>query len=134
FVAGFVGDNHRWLGKVDSVKGDGLRVAVDSEQFITARAANQASFNRGDRVQIFVRPEVIDIAPADGTAEGTNQFAGTLQNLLFNGANSRAMVKVAGESELVEVALPQTAHYGWLQQGVPVRLGFSDSAALAFAA
>ena len=130
---GFVGDNHRWLGKVDSAAGDGLEITGASGQRLRATAANRARLGTAERVQVFVRPEAIDIVAAGKNAQGDNQFDGVLQTLLFNGANSRAMVKLEGETELVEVALPQTAHYDWLKQGVPVRVGFSAAAALAFA-
>ncbi|MDI9409253.1 MAG: ABC transporter ATP-binding protein [Candidatus Pacebacteria bacterium] len=133
FVAGFVGDNHRWQGKVARVAGDGLEIATASGQVLRVTAANAVKFSSGDQVQVFVRPEAIDIVAAGKAAQGENQLDGVLETLLFNGANSRAMVKAAGEGELIEVALPQTAHYDWLKQGVPVRLGFSGAAALAFA-
>jgi spermidine/putrescine transport system ATP-binding protein len=134
FVAGFVGDSHRWSGRVESADGGRLTVRSDTGVTLAAQATDPVA--AGARVDIFVRPEAVEIVPAAADtmdAGGVNLMHGTLESLLFNGAASRAMVRLA-EGDLVGVALPQTLGRSDLGEGAAVRLRFTADQATAFPA
>ena len=134
FVAGFVGDSHRWRGRVVAAEADRLRIATEGGVALAAvngTAGNgAASPAPGTMVEVFVRPEAIAIAAGGGPE--TNALAGTLESLLFNGANSRAMVRL-DSGGLVGVAIPQTADLG-IAEGAKVTISFAARNALCFAA
>ncbi|MQT14713.1 ABC transporter ATP-binding protein [Segnochrobactrum spirostomi] len=134
FVAGFVGDSHRWGGRVTGRSGDSLRVETETGLVLEAAAAQPLA--EGDKVAVFVRPEAIEVraagAPA-GDGPALNVFGGTLESLLFNGANSRAIIRLA-RGDLVAAALPQTPANARLGEGAAVELRFAAAATLAFSA
>jgi len=135
FVAGFVGDSHRWKGRVVDVNGDTLTVQSTTGQSFFAVHRGERQVKRGDDLDLFVRPEAIDIAlataPAAPTDAPLNTMHGTLESLLFNGANSRAMVRVPA-GELIPVALPQNLNNRGLVQGVQVRIAFAADQTIGF--
>lgn len=92
FVAGFVGDSNRWPGRAGERRGEHQLVELADGTRIIARAGEAVS--PGDEVEVFVRPESLRLAGDDG-GEERNRIAGTLENLLFNGANSRLLVNTA---------------------------------------
>ena len=129
FVAGFVGDSNRWRGRVLAAAGAELQVETKGATF-QAVAGNGQALSPGAMVEVFVRPECITIAregsqPADA-ADGSNHYSGTVDSLLFNGANSRVLVRT-GSQELIEVDLPQAGVQADLRPGETVRLGWSRS-------
>lgn len=117
FVAGFVGDSNRWAGRVVAQEGQGIRVDIgDGLSFVAAGSAPA-----GAAVDIFVRPEAISLAAA---MPGANRLAGTVDSLLFNGAASRVLVRLA-DGQLVEVAHVPDGRDGGLSVGAPVALSWS---------
>ncbi len=97
FVAGFVGDSNRWQGRAVDVADGEARVALDAGGEVIAMTGD-SKVAAGSKVEVFVRPETISLgAGADG-----NRLSGTVDSLLFNGANSRVLVRTAG-GNLVEV-------------------------------
>lgn len=97
FVAGFVGDTNRWAGKVIAISGQSTRVALEAGPEITATAGT-AGLTPGSRAEVFIRPETLSLSPV----AGANQFTGSVDSLLFNGANSRILLR-SGE-RLIEIA------------------------------
>ena len=103
--------------------GQGARVALgDGAEVAVGWGAGPMS--EGAEVEVFVRPEAIRM-------EGAGGLPGVVEGLLFNGANSRVLVRAAGE--LVEVDDPAqgTARRS---AGEAVTLGWDAGAARAFAA
>ncbi|MCW5322985.1 ABC transporter ATP-binding protein [Verminephrobacter aporrectodeae subsp. tuberculatae] len=136
FVVGFVGDSHRWRGRVTQVHADGLSVSTANAQTLQVLGSAATRARPGDELELFVRPEAIRISLADTAAPPQdrllNMMAGRLESLLFNGANSRAMVRVLS-GELIPVALPQNQPPCGLVQGAQVRIAFSARQLMAFA-
>ena len=109
FVAGFVGDSNRWRGRLFETVSGVARIE-------TAAGLNFAGLIRGEvipeessEVSVFVRPEFIKATRANDTDEQTggaelNQLRGTIDSLLFNGANSRVLVR-ARSDELIEASV-----------------------------
>lgn len=97
FVAGFVGDSNRWHGKVVAASGGEAQVELAGGDPIIARAGDQG-VRPGAAVEVFVRPEALSL----GAADIGNRLTGTVDSLLFNGANSRVLVRT-GNGDLAEV-------------------------------
>ncbi|MFQ6022799.1 MAG: ABC transporter ATP-binding protein [Acidiferrobacterales bacterium] len=133
FVAGFVGDSNRWTGRVEDVDGTGVRVmTADGLSLLGTSASGLA---RGKRVEIFVRPESIILghdAGRHGTVE--NRVRGQVESILFNGANSRVMVRDAATGHEIIVSLPQTSEFAGLAKGEAVHLGWTRGQAKCFPA
>jgi spermidine/putrescine transport system ATP-binding protein len=133
FVAGFVGDSHRWRGRVERDEGGCLQVLTESGLLLSATANGRPAV--GGTVEVFVRPESItlaapDILPSDA-GDGTNRHNGVLESLLFNGANSRVLVRLP-QGDLVSAALPPDAAALTLAEGTQLRASFRASQTLAF--
>ncbi len=120
FVAGFVGDANKISARVVAtdertltLKADGgsdIRVAVGRDQLPT-----------GQKVQVFLRPEAIELLPNGADTDGaSNVSPGIVENVLFNGANSMVTVKGA-DGVSWKAALPQTGDFASLQKGDAVR-------------
>jgi spermidine/putrescine transport system ATP-binding protein len=133
FVAGFVGDNHRWSGRVQSA--DARRLGIVTDSGLTLAAVATAAVGVGERVEAFIRPEAIEILLSDDRtgqdANGANIVSGTLDSLLFNGASSRAMIRLR-QGDLVGVALPQTLDRAEFAEGRAVTLRFGAEHTLCF--
>ena len=133
FVAGFVGDSQRWRGTVTARVADGVTVRTEGGLTLTGVAAGLSEVTNGASVDIFVRPESIDLTRGEAASSAANRLSGTIETLFFNGANSRAMVKLAG-GDLIAVALSATAGFGDLTVGLPVTLAFGAEHLLVFPA
>jgi len=126
FVAGFVGDSNRWHGRVTSVRGKEVVLETDAGVALNGRAADGSALRTGDRADIYVRPEAITTRRADsaGSDGDENQLDGVIDSLLFNGANSRILVRTAVDEQLVEAALPLTGENADLRSGERVMLSW----------
>ncbi|TCS63436.1 spermidine/putrescine transport system ATP-binding protein [Varunaivibrio sulfuroxidans] len=134
FVAGFVGDSDRWRGAVESADGTGVRVSTKDGISLLATPAGGMALSVGQQVDIFVRPEAVIISQESARIQDLeNRLNGTVVNLLFNGANSRALVRDEKTGGELTVALPQTGEFSTLRRGQTVYLGWMHDKALAFA-
>jgi spermidine/putrescine transport system ATP-binding protein len=133
FVAGFVGDSHRWRGRV--VRADRERLRVLTESGLTLNATTSARPAVGEMVDLFVRPEAISVGFPESSrpdaAEGDNRCDGALESLLFNGANSRALVRLP-QGDLIAAALPPDGAAAALAEGTPLRISFQAAHTLGF--
>ena len=108
FTAGFVGDSNKWLSQVDNADNKTLQCTTESGQKLIGTSANMTVINSGDKVDIYVRPEFIEVhrqgQDLASDSEHTNQLNGVVDSILFNGANSRALVRTGTDqhSQLVE--------------------------------
>ncbi|WP_085905140.1 ABC transporter ATP-binding protein [Kiloniella majae] len=138
FVAGFVGDSNRWSGRVDKVDNGEALVVLDDGGVIAGITGNEKVLATGDRVELFVRPEAITIE-RDSSAQtgahiedGQNTLSGIVENLLFDGANSRAQVRDQQTGHQVTVSLPQTGAFSDLKSGEQLRLSWGIDKARAY--
>jgi spermidine/putrescine transport system ATP-binding protein len=105
FVAGFVGDTNRWTGRVTRIEGD--EVEVETEAGLTMRGSLRGAAvpTLGDAMHVFVRPEFITSQrtadAAASAAPDVNLTTGRVDSILFNGANSRVLVR-GRSGELIE--------------------------------
>lgn len=135
FVAGFVGDTNHWHGRVDTVTKDGVKVVTADGVPLLATAAGKIALQPGTEVDIFVRPESVVIGTdIDRVSTMDNRISGDLVSVLFNGANSRALIRDRQTGGELDVALPQTGEFSHLKRGQDVHLGWGIAQAKAFAA
>ncbi|HET6222002.1 MAG TPA: TOBE domain-containing protein, partial [Dongiaceae bacterium] len=137
FVAGFVGDSNRWRGRVVDRDASCLKVETDTGTLLLCATVGADHLSAGAKVELFVRPESIAIhGPGAIAASGAgmrNEQTGVLGDLLFNGANSRALVRT-DKGEVIAVALPQTGAARQLREGAALTLSFAAEQCLCFAA
>ena len=134
FVAGFVGDANRWSGRVLDAANGSARVETSAGLRMICTAGNGQSLQPGDSVETFVRPEFIHIR--SGTAppsENQNSLEGIVDSLLFNGANSRVLVRTAAGG-LIEADVTLTGGANDVKPGESVLLTWSADQAVCFAA
>jgi spermidine/putrescine transport system ATP-binding protein len=131
FVAGFVGANNRVVGKATRVDGELVELATVDGLAIRARASGPIAV--GDRVEAFVRPEVMAVArePTE-LPPAAQHFAGRVESLLFDGANSAVLVREATTRAGVRIALPQTGRFADLKVDETVAFGFDAQRAICF--
>lgn len=135
FVAGFVGDTNRWAGKVTRVEGDTVEVATKAGLTMRGSVRGGASPSVGDAVNAFVRPEFITATRAGGGAQsgvdGSNLIEGKIDSILFNGANSRVLVR-DGAGELIEADVVLTGGPEDLKPKDDVTLNWSAAQTMSF--
>jgi spermidine/putrescine transport system ATP-binding protein len=129
FVAGFVGDSNHWRGKVLSA--DGRQCRVETEMGGELIGVSGASLSAGDGVDIYVRPEAVSVSKAANREAPLNHVSGTIDSLLFNGANSRILVRVP-PGILVEVDSQDPEGEEPPRPGSPVELVFRQARTLCF--
>ncbi len=135
FVAGFVGDSNRWSGRVEATGGTEARVVTTNGLTIMATAAGGSGLAKGDPVEIFVRPEAIVLdRDLEGAEEYRNRLQGRVESILFDGANSRVMVRDSETGDDIMVALPQTGRLMGLARGEDVHVGWDARQAKCFPA
>lgn len=132
FVAGFVGDSNRWRGRVIDVDPTAVKVETPDGLTFVAEAAGKDIVARGDSVDVFVRPESVTLS-RDGGA-GDNVMQGEVQSLLFNGANSRVLLKDRKSGDEITVNLPQAGEFTDLSIGEELVLSWHQSKAKCFRA
>ena len=127
FVAGFVGDSNRWQGRVVGSAGERIEVeTVEGFSLIGVQGGNGPAPLPGAAVELFVRPGAIAIARAGGRAADCHEdnfLPGTVDSVLFNGADSRTLVRI-GSSEPVQVALPEAGAGLDLRPGEAIELSW----------
>jgi spermidine/putrescine transport system ATP-binding protein len=133
FVAGFVGANNRFAGRVTTVQGD--RVTLRSDAGLVLQARAQGRLAAGDAAEAFVRPEVACLArdPAELPADQP-RFEARVHSLLFDGASSAVLLRETASGSEIRVALPQTGRFADLRVGEAVSFGFDPQRAVCFAA
>lgn len=130
FVAGFVGDSNRWEGLVESV--DGHAISLRTVDGFSLRAQAQTALAKGELAQVFLRPEAVRIARAAAGVAGQDNIAvGTVENVLFNGANSRVLLSIPSGGT-VDVALPQSGEFSDISRGNTLHIGWGAAQSLCF--
>ncbi|WGF88055.1 ABC transporter ATP-binding protein [Marinivivus vitaminiproducens] len=94
FIADFIGSSNFLSGTVLGTEQDRITIALDEDRRLVARSPRR--FGEGDRVDVSVRPEQIELV--NGAAEpGTNVFPVDVEEKTFLGAHNSLQVR-AGQS------------------------------------
>jgi len=135
FVAGFVGDTNRWAGKVTRAENGTVEVATEAGLTMRASVRGAGAPGVGDTVSAFVRPEFItaEKSTGNGKSSGSNQnvINGKVDSILFNGANSRILVR-DGAGELIEADVVLTGGTQDLKPKDDVTLSWSSEQTMSF--
>jgi len=136
FVAGFVGDSNRWRGRITRRNSSAIDIETSLGLKLAAIRPGTHELAKGGAVDVFVRPEAIALRPvsaSDAGAEAINCWRGRLESLLFNGANSRALVRIK-DRDVVAAAVPQSDAMRGLASGDLIELSFDPQQCLCFPA
>ncbi|PLX34713.1 MAG: ABC transporter ATP-binding protein [Hyphomicrobiales bacterium] len=135
FVAGFVGDSNRWRGRIDAADASSVKLTTADGLSFAATPPKAGGLGAGGEVDIFVRPESVQIARAEADVQAMdNRLQGRVESVLFNGANSRVLVREPRSGGEIDVALPQTGAFHELRKGEDIWLGWGKDQAKCFAA
>jgi spermidine/putrescine transport system ATP-binding protein len=128
FVAGFVGDANRWQATVSRLENGLCTAKVSNDLELVGKIDGNASLSVGDTTDVFVRPEAIKIIQDSSALSGgqANQLQCVVLDLLFNGANSTALLKEVITGKDLRVALPQTGEYTGLKKGEAITVAWSQ--------
>ncbi len=127
YVAGFLGTANLYDAVVTAVRDD-LTTCRVGDIDLFARTTDFASVGTG--VSVVVRPERVEIAPAeqvrrDGEA---NVYTGTVAHLVFLGAQTHVRVQLGNCLVVAEVANVHGEAPPWLREGQKVCVRISTSA------
>jgi spermidine/putrescine transport system ATP-binding protein len=131
FVAGFVGAANRIAGRATGVAGEAVEFATADGLYLFARRRGPVA--PGDAVEAYLRPEVAQLA-RDPAALPQDQpsYAGRVESLLFDGANSAVLLREVTSQLELRIALPQSGPLADLRVGEVVAFGFDPQRALCF--
>jgi spermidine/putrescine transport system ATP-binding protein len=133
FVAGFVGANNRLAGKAVAVEGPVVEIAGSTGWVVRARA--HGTIAPGAAVEAFIRPEAAALGrSAAELPAGQTAHAGEVISLLFDGANSVALLRELHSRTEFRIALPQTGAYADLRAGSRIWFSFDPARAICFPA
>src|SRR5205809_1534042 len=130
FVAGFVGANNRLPGNAARV--DGEFVELESARGLPVRARSSDPIAAGAAVEVFVRPECVLLARNAPELAPMQRFVGSVESLLFDGANSAVLLREERTGTEFRVALPQTGQFADLREGEKVAFGFDPQRVVCF--
>ena len=118
FVAGFIGDNNRFNGTVETVSGGQCAMRLPDGSLIKGLNINTAQV--GQQVTACVRPERIALHPGD--ADTANALRATVSDLIYFGDHVRVRCAVPKQDDcFVKIALNDKALPG-LEAGIRVSL------------
>jgi spermidine/putrescine transport system ATP-binding protein len=131
FVAGFVGASNRVFGRLKSCEGGVAEIETAEGWQVCARTSG--SIVAGDHVEAFIRPEAANLErDAALLPEGQIRYSGSVDSLLFDGANSAALLNEELSRLPFRVALPQTGRLADLKLGERVHFSFDPHRAICF--
>ena len=120
FVANFIGENNRLMGKVISVSGDTCSVELEGGGG-TVQATKVNVDKVGDRTTLSLRPERVIVNPAEGSC--ANLVNATVEELIYHGDHTRTRVSVSGSSHFI-IKVPNTHNQQHMKKGESIRIGW----------
>lgn len=127
FVAGFVGETNILPVRVTSTS----PLKVVTSFGLELRGISVSDY-QGDQLDLFIRPESIILGPAD-SIEDINRFTLTVQNILFDGSNTKLLATVDNSDHELTVALPQNQQFAHVAKGDAVAAGVHVSSCRCYA-
>jgi len=121
FVAGFIGENNRFVGKVVEEDGDVVKVEIDNNVgTVVAKKVNVEGI--GSRSTLSLRPERVTVNPEPGSLP--NIFSGLAEELIYLGDHIRTRFTVLGHDDFI-VKIPNSAVHAHLKEGDTVNIGWN---------
>jgi len=130
FVAQFVGNNNKL--RVQLRREGGLSIAryADRYDLPLPRAFEEAAMK--EEHDLFIRPEAVIINPPSDRAD-FHTLSVDVTSILFDGGNSRLLVKPHGTEDELVVALPQTRQFDHIRGGDQINIGWDMNKTISFA-
>jgi spermidine/putrescine transport system ATP-binding protein len=124
YVAGFLGSANLYDVTVIDVVGDNATCELGQ---VKVRANVAECAVPGARISLAVRPERIEVAPPDQLREDgdANVFAGSVEHLVFLGAQTHVGVQIGGALMVAEVPNVHGELPDWLHEGRQVCIRIS---------
>jgi putative spermidine/putrescine transport system ATP-binding protein len=119
FVAQFIGENNRLMGKVTGMNGTTCSVVAEDGSKIEALAVNVDG--AGAPTSLSLRPERVTVNPEPGSVP--NIFDATVEELIYLGDHMRTRVNVCGHDDFI-VKVPNSAGHVHLKPGATVKVGW----------
>ena len=133
FVAGFVGNNNRFEGQIESRNGEQVLLRTPSGMGLWSQRVGQVDV--GQQALLFIRPEAIEIGrSARELPAGEPARTAKVQSVLFDGGNSTVQVREDKSDTVLQIALPLTGRLADLKVGETVHFGYQPAQAWCFAA
>lgn len=117
FVAQFIGENNKLIGKVDAINGDVANVTLPGGESCQAKVVNCAGV--GENTLLSIRPERVLV----GDEAVSNATTATVKELIYLGDHIRARLNVYGNDEFI-VKIPNKNNHAALAVGTEVRVGW----------
>jgi spermidine/putrescine transport system ATP-binding protein len=124
FVAGFIGSANLLPGEVVGTDGDDMIVELTAGH--TVRARTSLVSPKGAPVSVMLRPE--RLTAAAGTVDGGRSIAGTVADVVFQGATARIVVHLRDESEVI-ASVVTGSDLPFLHPGSEVHLSWEPGSA-----
>ncbi len=129
FVAAFVGDSNRLLGKILSKAANIVTVQVGS---IKVKGIPQPDLFNSNDALVFIRPENIRINPPENSLTKDYQsYNGLVKNAIFEGSKTTYIVEVT-ENLLIKIFVQQASHISLLSPHDRVNISWKISDTLCF--
>ncbi|TVQ38930.1 MAG: ABC transporter ATP-binding protein [Geminicoccaceae bacterium] len=106
FVAQFIGENNRIVGKVREENGQHCDVELPSGELVRALKVNVAGV--GTPTLLSLRPERVTVAAEPGSLP--NVFEARVQELIYHGDHIRTRVRVCGHDDFIIKVPNRTGH------------------------
>ncbi len=120
FVAKFIGENNRLLGRISSLNGQTCMVDLDQEGGqVKALAVNVSG--EAARTTLSLRPERVTVNPAEGSCP--NVFPARVEELIYLGDHIRTRVNLCGNDAFI-IKMPNAQGHAVLKEGEEVRVGW----------
>jgi spermidine/putrescine transport system ATP-binding protein len=133
FVAGFVGNNNRFQGRIEARNGE--QVLLRTPEGLALWAQRMGALDAGQDALLFIRPEAIEVGrSARELPAGEPAWTATVQSVLFDGGNSTVQVREDKSGAALQIALPLTGRLADLRHGEAVCFGYQPGQAWCFAA
>ncbi len=121
FVANFIGENNRLLGKIVEDNGDTVTVDIDNDPgTVVANKINVEGI--GARSTLSLRPERVTVNPETGSLP--NIFSAKAEELIYLGDHIRTRFTVCGHDDFI-VKIPNSAVHAHLKEGDTVNIGWN---------
>ena len=121
FVAGFIGENNRLFGTVESDDGEYCQVALDNAGG-QVRALKVNVEGAGTRTTLSLRPERVRILENGATAD--NIMQAKVEELIYLGDHVRTRMTVAGNNSFI-VKIPNASGHPVLRRGDTTTVGWT---------
>jgi len=97
FVAGFIGENNLFTGRVTALEGRCASIDVDDVGIVAGSAV--ASYEIGEMVTLAIRPE--EVVLGEGVEACKNQYRGIVTECIYHGDHTRVRVRLGAEQWVV---------------------------------